>query len=300
MVLQLGCRVGPPPAPLEAGRDRPVEEEVRALSPQQEQWLADLCLFGAPRWIGEPQPSDLVVRAGYALRHHAELRVPLWVCEHLERSDLVRDADRPADRGKCNWKADKEIPAGRQATPADYTGVGERGFDRGHNAPSSDYTYSQERMCDTFILSNIAPQRGANFNQSIWRVLEDRVQAYVAESGEAWIITGTMFYAAEEDDPNTADGVVRFERVGKGRIPVPTHFFKIVAARIGASWEAVAFVMANVDYERLPDKQYQFCSYIQPIVWLERRTGFNFFPTAGMQIDELEKGDCWPVFHSSN
>jgi DNA/RNA endonuclease G (NUC1) len=57
---------------------------------------------------------------------------------------------------------------------------------------------------------------------------------------------------------------------------VPTHLYKIVLARrsAGGPWDAIAFVIEN----KLYGKPFRFDRYIQPIEWIEPRTGIDFNP----------------------
>src|SRR5882724_4995354 len=78
-------------------------------------------------------------------------RLPLWVGYHLASSDLHGSAKR-----KNNFHADTRLAAGARAEKADYAGSG---YDQGHMAPAADFKRSDAAMSETFLLSNMAPQR---------------------------------------------------------------------------------------------------------------------------------------------
>ena len=68
---------------------------------------------------------------------------------------------------------------------------------------------------ETFLLSNMSPQlRG--FNRAIWKGLENRERKWAYRRGELYVITGPVF--AHQ----------RGSTVVMGRVPVPTHFYKIL------------------------------------------------------------------------
>src|SRR5262249_29635414 len=130
---------------------------------------------------------------------------------------------------------------------------------------------------ETFFLSNIAPQVGRNFNQSVWADLEDTVRGWTRKRKETWIITGGMFYDPAEENPSTADGFVNITVIGDDEVEVPTHLFKIVVAKNAAgAWESLAFVYENTSYPKDEDPE----NHLQSIDWIEERTGFDFMPDA--------------------
>lgn len=258
-------------------------------------WLENLCgqAFGAPEksvdWVHGP--THLVAREGYALEHSSLDKVPLWVCEHVLPEHLNGSTTRRS------WRADPKLPAGERAVDADYTGSG---YDRGHNAPRADFQYSQARVDDTFYLSNAAPQVGPKFNQSVWRVLEERARDCVRAHGEAHIITGVFFYDPDEDNAATADGIIDYFVIGSNEVAVPTHFYKIIVVPTAAGGrKATAIVMANQEYPSQPDADYDFATFIWSIDDLEARTGLNFLPRMDADEPELaatlesQPGEIW-------
>lgn len=264
----------------------------------EEQRLQDLCLFGAPlRDESSPGETLLIVREGYALELSVDDKIPLWVCEHVKKNHINGDAER-----KNNFKADPDLDPGVGAELPDYKGSG---FDRGHQAPAADFKYSQKRTDESFYLSNMCPQVGRGFNQHIWRVLEDRARITVERTGDAYVITGPIFYDPKEDNVDTADGWIPYKTIGKNKVAVPTHFYKVVVAKgDSGEWRAIAFVLDNKRYPKEPDPECDFEPYIRSIDWVEEHTGLNFMPdldvedTALEEALELEASAVWPEFAS--
>ncbi|MFY0568496.1 DNA/RNA non-specific endonuclease [Archangium lansingense] len=237
---------------------------------EQERRIEANCPFGLPRALKawEHGPTRYVLREGYVLQHSGGDKVPLWVCEGVERAQLEGNVPRP---GQGAFKPDPELPKGERAELADYRGSG---YSRGHMAPAGNQTVNLQRKTETFYLSNMVPQLQVH-NGQIWAALEDLTRKWALARGKAYIITGPMFYDPAEEDPSTADGFIDVFRIGANALPVPTHLFKIVVAQnASGQWEAIAFVQEHRGYE----KPWDLSQTIQSIDWIEERVGFDFMP----------------------
>ena len=237
------------------------------------------CPFGLPALDPEWDhgPTVHVAREGYMLEHSSVDKIPLWVCEHVKRSELRGTAER-----KNKFAADPKLEGKPRAELRDYRGSG---FDRGHQAPAGNQKRSQRLKDETFFLSNMAPQVGRRFNQSIWRELEELTRDWVADEvvDSAFIVTGGFFYDPDEENPETADGFVEFETIGPGNVSVPTHFYKLViSGAAGRNARAVAFVMENRNHSR----PFVFEDSIESIDWIEERTGIDFMPGLSASLEE--------------
>jgi endonuclease G len=260
-----------------------------------------LCPFGVPE-IDETWgwgPTERIDRPGYLLEHGSDYKIPFWVCELVKESDLTG----PGNRKKCSFKAEPRLARGERAVLSDYRGSG---YDRGHQAPAADFKSSQDDTCDSFLLSNMAPQVGIGFNRDIWRFLETRTRDVVENRGKAFVITGGMLYDPKEEDKETADGFIDYDTIGNNQVAVPTHFYKIIVAKNdGGEWEAIGFVLENKAYPRVSKGKYDFAPFIRSIDWIEDRTGINFMPILDEEKPELEEAlerdpaaDLWPGFRS--
>jgi endonuclease G len=70
--------------------------------------------------------------------------------------------------------------------PSDYTNSG---FDRGHLAPAGDMKWSETAMDESFLMSNISPQKPA-FNRGIWKKLEEKIRSWAIENDSIIVVTG--------------------------------------------------------------------------------------------------------------
>jgi endonuclease G len=81
-------------------------------------------------------------------------------------------AGEGVNRDKSSFREDPEIPIMFRALLKDYS---RSGFDRGHQTPAADATFTQQAMDETFLLTNMAPQVGVGFNRGckylfVWRL----------------------------------------------------------------------------------------------------------------------------------
>ena len=197
-------------------------------------------------------PSDdgtLLCRTGYLLAHDEEFKTPIWVIERLTREKAQAKLPR-----KDNFRADPDLESDKRAELSDYKNSG---YDRGHMAPSADFTWSAVAMAESFYLSNMVPQNNAN-NTQIWANLEAQVRDWAIVRGEVFIFTGPVY---DNDEAQRT--------IGKNRVGIPDRLFKIVYDP--AAKEAIAFLLPNeaIETKLLPN-------YIVSVRFIEYLTGLNF------------------------
>jgi endonuclease G len=238
-------------------------------SADQQRQIKDNCLWGLPKKIvgAEVGPTKVICRDGYVLEHSSESRIPLWVAERCTKEEITGSLPRTNP-----FRADPLLEPAERSELADYRGSG---FDRGHLAPNGNHKADDRLRRETFFLSNIVPQVGKKFNQSIWADLEGTVRKWAKPRGEVFITTGSLFYDPQEENPDTADGLVEVTVIGDNEIAVPTHLFKIVVAKNSSGeWQSIAFVMSNTNHRE--DETFE--EHIQSVDWIEERSGFDFMP----------------------
>jgi endonuclease G, mitochondrial len=240
-------------------------------TPEQLEMIAENCLWGMPKHLPgvDLGPTRYVYHQGYVLEHSNDSKTPLWVSEHCTRDALSGHLKRTNP-----FRPEPQLQGFPRSELSDYRGSG---FDRGHMAPNGNQTVDDELRTDTFFLSNIVPQVGKKFNQSVWADLEDTVRKWTKSREETWIITGGLFYDPKEEDERTANGLVEVDRIGDDDVAVPTHLFKIIVGHNPDSkkWESITFVMPNRNY---PHRDIDFGKFIRSVRWVEERAGIDLFP----------------------
>lgn len=209
-----------------------------------------------------------VCRDGWAASFNCQTGNPDWVVEHLTparvRGPAVRkDRFRPDDWISCS------------TTKADYLNSG---YDRGHQAPAADGSYSQQTMDDSFFMTNMSPQVGDGFNSGQWKYLEEAVRAWVLCGGrdDVMVMTGPIYGQSTK-------------RIGPRQIRVPEAYYKIVYDL--RSGRAVGFRLENQPYKKTP-----LGHFIVPISQIEDATGLDFFPALSRRTQaqiESAKGLAW-------
>lgn len=141
--------------------------------------------------------TRLLINSFYANFYNENLKATLLSCsktidvnkEHIERENLF-----------CQ---DPRIIGG--PSPDDYSHTG---YDKGHLTPCA-MADTEEEMKDTFLMTNMTPQ-APKLNREQWRELEEHCK----KLDTGYIFTGAIY----SSNPIT---------VGKHKIPVPEHYYKI-------------------------------------------------------------------------
>ena len=179
---------------------------------------------------------------------------------------------------------DPAIAADRQASVPDYRGTG---YDRGHMISPADLSFKGPVIvAEAFYMSTVTPQTPW-LNRRLWRDLEVRVREAVKSRRQlAFIIAGPLFINPPEDTTS------EFETIGEGRIPVPTHFFRVMAMRTANSEvDAFGLIAPNVS-----DGAVELERYLVSIREIENKSGLSFFPLLPPHTAErikTEVGSIW-------
>jgi endonuclease G len=201
---------------------------------------------------------ELADRSYFVVCHSASRKVPTWVAHELKPQTLTPPAPRPS-----RFRPDSLLSR-PGAQDSDYKSSG---FSRGHMAPAADFAFSDEAIRSTFLLSNAVPQR-QSVNSGRWRQLEQAVRKLASSSDSAIIFTGPIF-----DSPTP-------QFIGKGRVAVPSHTFKVVLLVQGLRKTMLAAIIPNQSGIRQPLDHFSVS-----VDEVEARTGLDFFSA----LDDLEE-----------
>ena len=187
-----------------------------------------------------PPPAwSVICHAGQIVAFNPEHNVSDWVAFRLRREDLL-DPKVPRKRA---FRPDPAVPDEHRVIEDDYLNTG---YDRGHLAPAAAMRWSEGAMKESFLMSNIAPQIGAGFNNGGWSALERRVRQWACDRGLLYVVTGPLYetrpieklVADQDGDGEDDNGIVA---------DVPSHFFKLALDPV--AMEAIAFILPNAKVE---------------------------------------------------
>jgi endonuclease G len=222
------------------------EREALALySPAQQAQSFDACVDQFPR--AQPLALGLVPASmkpvalcsdQFAVLYSQTSKTPLVVVERLNAERL---AQAQGEQRSDNFYADPRIARAGRADLADYRGQ-HPAVDRGHQSPAADAPTPQA-MAQSFSLSNMVPQDPVN-NRKVWNKVEQDVRKFARRArGDVFVFTGPLFDAG------------RHETVGRGKVWVPTHLFKLVYdVSSGRAW---AYVLPNAETDIQAPMDYQ-------------------------------------------
>lgn len=180
--------------------------------------------------------------------------IPRWAAYKLDSLDLKGDAVRPK---AFSPDPSPELGNYSLAEHKHYTGSG---WVRGHMVPAGDLKHSQVAMNDSFYTTNICPMN-LEFNNGIWKRLEERVRKWAIQFGQVYVITGPII----GDNKNG--------KVGTSDIVIPDAFFKAILIHYDDLYYSIGFVLFN---EPAPKGcQLRDCSLT--VDELEELTDFDFF-----------------------
>lgn len=250
---------------------------------------------GAPTTNAEPEPSSYVGEAHYlpgkvrgsqvyhykhyALSYNEDAEQADWVAYILTADQLNKDWNDRVD----NFRPDPAIRTG-SATPNDYKGSG---YDRGHLVPAADMAFDAEAMDETFMMSNITPQ-ARNFNQGIWRELEEVTRDWGKKFKRLYIVSGPVLAREPKG------------YIGKeNKVAIPAAYYRVILDLDEPETKAIGFLMDNeVSYEPM-------FKYAVSVDEVEAATGINFFPD--LMPADVEKRleananiDLWPFSKSKH
>lgn len=217
----------------------------------------------------------LMVKTQYSMSYHRDRGTPNWVSWHLDPSWLGSAARQD------DFRADASLPPGwYQVQGTSYSGSG---FDRGHNCPSADRTYSVTDNSATFLMSNMIPQ-APNNNQQTWANLENYCRTLVDQGNELYIIMGS--YGTGGTGSNGT-----FNAINSGHITVPNRIWKVVLvlpqgtndlARVTTSTRVIAVNTPNSN-----SVSSSWGTYRTTVDAIETATGYNLFSNLSSSIQSV-------------
>ncbi|WP_188109498.1 DNA/RNA non-specific endonuclease [Sulfurimonas indica] len=127
-------------------------------------------------------------------------------------------------RKGLTFKPDYQVPIKYRSYTRDYSHTG---FDRGHNAPNAAFSYDRKLQKETFLLSNISPQK-PQLNRRLWAKIERFARMQASWHGKVNVVNGTC-------------GSLGHIRNG---VNIPAYWYKIIFLPSG---KTVSFLSPNTN-----------------------------------------------------
>lgn len=190
---------------------------------------------GQPQVSESPLSDEVILDHKYfTISYNKTHRLPHWVKYTLTKSDLNGPGVRPK-----RFRPDPLLIA-LNIEPVVHNDYTHSGYTRGHMAPAEDFSRSQEAIEETFIMSNVIPQK-AGVNSGSWAQLEKKVRSWACGEEKITVITG----------PVLSDGMAKI----KDSISIPNEFFKVVIDETPPR-KAIAFVYIQTEKkQKMENKQ---------------------------------------------
>ena len=234
-----------------------------------------------PVYAGDPKVQDKDLQAfvhvidnpGFRIGYSEQHRDPLWVAFRAGKA-------RGRKFTKKRWKFEPDPRTEAHVTSEDYA---HSHYQRGHLAPNFiiGKLYGSAAQHDTFLMSNITPQR-PRLNELVWQRLEEAEADLVAPaSGKLWVITGPLF-----------DGKPRRLKAG---IAIPDAFYRVWLER-GSDGEphTIAFMVPQTVCGTEP-----LSAFIATVADVEARAGLDFFPgmdkAKEQRVEREKQPEAWEV-----
>jgi len=212
--------------------------------------------------------SHILRKEGFMLEYSEGLKNPLWVTYKVGLPKY--DSGKRPSRFQSDWRSWSRV------THDDYTNSG---YDRGHMAPNYVIAtrYGRTAQMDTFLMTNITPQKGS-LNQKAWQRLEEVIaNDFSQKFGEFWVVTGPIF----------GD---KHERLNSG-VAVPDAFFKILIKP--SSKEQPARALAFI-FQQTAKPRTSLMKFVTTIDEVEAQTGIDFFHELDDEFEQLLESSKTP------
>jgi endonuclease G len=200
---------------------------------------------------------------------------PEWV-SHI----VYPETETDRAKRKNNFRQDKKVST-LSATADYYSSLNKLDddvtYDRGHMAPSADFSWWQRAMDESFYYSNMSPQQ-SGLNRNKWRIMEDVIRAYSTRTGNLlYVTTGPLFTGIIEDP------------LPDSKIDIPGAYFKVIVDPIAKT--GIGFVLPN-DFISTKEK---LINYYHSIDDIEEMTGLDFFEDLDDNLEWFVEGEADPL-----
>jgi endonuclease G len=192
--------------------------------------------------------GQIVHHEGYSLSYSETHEQAEWVAYELKKSDL----------GSANFKRPYfEVDNAVKTGAAHWRNYKKSGYDRGHLCPAGDRKYSKSAHDETFLTSNISPQKH-DFNAGVWNRLEQKTRYWASKYDGVFVVSGGILKG-------------NMKTIGSEKVSVPNQFYKVLIDNNSGKTKVIAFLM---NHKESNQPLYQFVVSVDEV---EALTGIDFF-----------------------
>jgi len=245
--------------------------------------IADIHLFKGKPLNRKNRDRVFLVHKEFVTCYDTAIKLPLW-SSYLLTEDFANDT---RNREDCFRDDPRMYPNSNQTTCDYYSGSG---YNRGHISPRNDFNRSQTAMHNTYLFTNMVPQK-APHNQSTWRYTEEYINDLAEDQDSIYIVTGILFDYNEDNLPDEKDTL---PMIADDRpLAIPSHFYKIIVKAFSdEEMYSLALVVPHDSSWRGKQEvlDYLKSDCISTIDHIEKVSGFNFFWRLENDIEQEVEG----------
>lgn len=211
---------------------------------------------------GLPDADLIIDRYSYILGLTAA-RTPRWIAYALSPAPL--DTMR-----EFHYDFDPAVPKEKQPSFQDYS---RSGYDRGNLVSQMDVAFKGAlAVREAQYMTTLTPQTPA-LNRGVWHKLEMATRKLAGSVGQVYVLTGPLYLY--DGEPRT---------IGSYKVPVPTHFFRIVCWLSKGEVRTAAYLIPN-----RVDKLASVRGFAVPISEIEEKADLVCLPDLQLQIAKTIK-----------
>lgn len=229
--------------------------------------------------------SQVIRHRAYSTSYNADYKIPNWSFYELLATETEGRLPRSDE-----FQPDPSIPSRESSQLTDYRGSG---LDRGHMAPSMDFNWDESIENESYYLSNMCPQ-DHEFNSGIWLDLEHQVRRWARRDSAICVACGPILPRKDKNGRNinpVTGKEYNITTIGRSKVLVPEHFFKVILSPFGDHPKAIGFIMPNENVLRRDGNgNAPIKDFAVNIDRVEELTGIDFFAILPDDIEnKIEK-----------
>lgn len=204
--------------------------------------------FAAVDFTPTSTTNQIIYHDNYTLSYVEKYEQAEWVAYSLKKENLKQ----------YNYKRPYFIQDNKvKNRSADWRNYKNSGYDKGHLCPAGDMKFSSNSYEETFLTSNISPQKH-NFNSGIWNRFEQKTRYWAQKYGDLYVISGGVLSAG-------------LKTIGHEKVAVPRYFYKILAYQHKDEIKVIAFLVPHEDSKK------PLYSFVTSVDEIEKLTNIDFF-----------------------